>query len=131
MSSKLTYANDTQRYSYLDLHTEIVPFIRSNIPASSAYGVYAPQLIRYYIACAQNSDVLYRTQPLTQKLIKQVCAVNRLKSSLHNVYGGHPNLVDRCEIYINQMTMIFYILHRCFLSPITSKTFTRIECKYE
>ena len=98
MSSKLTYANDTQRYSYLDLHTEIVPFIRSNIPASSAYGVYAPQLIRYSIACAQNSDVLYRTQPLTQKLIKQGCATNRLKSSLHNVYGGHLNLVDRCEI---------------------------------
>jgi hypothetical protein len=46
-------------------------------PASSAYGVYAPQLIRYSIACALNSDVLYRTQPLTQKLIKQGCAANR------------------------------------------------------
>ena len=73
-------------------------FISSNIPASSAYGVYAQQLIRYSIVCAKNSDVLYRTQPLTQKLIKQGCAANRLKSSLHNVYGGHPNLVDRCEI---------------------------------
>ena len=98
MSSKLTYANDTQKYSYLDLHTELVSFIRSNIPASSVYGVYAPQLICYSIAFAQNSDVLYRTQPLTQKLIKQGCAANRLKSSLHNVYGGYLNLVDRCEI---------------------------------
>jgi hypothetical protein len=71
---------------------------KTNIPASSAYGVYAPQLIGYSIACAPNSDVLYRTQPLTQKLIKQGCAANRLKSSLHYVYGGHPNLVDRCEM---------------------------------
>ena len=100
MSSKLTYANDTQRYSDLEIHTEIVnfPFIRSNIPASSAYGVYAPQLIRYFRACAQNSDVLYRTQPVTQKQLKQGYATLRLKSSLHKVYGGHPNLVDRYEI---------------------------------
>ena len=99
-SSKLTYANDTQRYSYLDLHTEIVNFhcIRSHISASSAYGVYAPQLIRYSRTCTQNSDVMYRTQPLTQKLLKQGYAANRVRSSLHKVYGGHPNRVDRCEI---------------------------------
>ena len=100
MSSKLTYTNDIQRYSYLDLHTEIVnfPFIKSNIPASSAYGVCAAQLMRYSRVCAQNSDVLYRTQPLTQKLLKQGYDALRLKSSLHKVYGGYPNLVDRCEI---------------------------------
>jgi hypothetical protein len=70
-------------YSYLDLHNEIdngrklktklydkhndftfpivnFSFIRSNIPASSAYGVYAPQLIRYSRVCAQSSDFLVR-----------------------------------------------------------------------
>jgi hypothetical protein len=30
------------------------PFIKSNIPASSVHGAYAPQLIRYYRACAKN-----------------------------------------------------------------------------
>ena len=100
MSSNHTYANDTQRNCYLDLHTEIAnfPFIRSNIPASSAYGVYPPQFIRYYRACAQNSDDLYRTQQLTQKILKQGYAALRLKSSQHKVHGGHPNLIDRCEI---------------------------------
>jgi hypothetical protein len=67
---KLTYGNDSQMHSYLDLHIEIdnegrlktqlydkhndvtfpivnFPFIKSNIPASSAHGAYAPQLIRY------------------------------------------------------------------------------------
>jgi hypothetical protein len=80
---KITSGIDTQRYSYLDLHIEIhngrrlktkvyekrndftfpivnFPFIRSNIPASSAYLVYAPQLIRYSRNCAQNSDFLVR-----------------------------------------------------------------------
>ena len=80
---QLMYGNDTQRYSYLDLHIEIdnggriktklydkrndftfpivnFPFIRNNILASSAYGLYAPQLIHYSRACVQNSAFLYR-----------------------------------------------------------------------
>ena len=91
---QIMYGNNTQRYSYLDLHIEIdsggrlktnvydkrndftfaivnFPFIRNNIIASSAYGLYAPQLIHYSRACAQNSAFQHRTQPLTQKLLKQ------------------------------------------------------------
>ena len=80
---QLMYGHDTQRYSYPDLHIEIdnggriktklydkrndftfaivnFPFIRNNILASSAYGLYAPQLIHYSRVCAQNSAFLYR-----------------------------------------------------------------------
>jgi hypothetical protein len=35
-----------------------VPFISSNISASPAYGDYISQLIRYFRACAQCSDIL-------------------------------------------------------------------------
>ena len=81
---QIMYGNNTQRYSYLDLHIEIdsggrlktnvydkrndftfaivnFPFIRNNILASSAYGLYAPQLIHYSRACAQNSA--FSTKP--------------------------------------------------------------------
>ena len=36
-----------------------IPFISSNIPALLAYGVYIAQLVRYYSACIQNSDIQY------------------------------------------------------------------------
>jgi len=75
---------DTQKFaSYLDIHLEIdnggrlktilydkcddftfpivnFPFISSNIPASSAYGVNISQVMRYSRACAQYSDFLDR-----------------------------------------------------------------------
>ena len=73
---------DTDRSgSYIDLHQEIdhdgrlitklyhkrddfslpivnIPFICSNIPAASAYGIYVSQMIRYSRACDSYHDVL-------------------------------------------------------------------------
>jgi hypothetical protein len=44
-------------------------FISSNIPSSSAYGVYISQHIRYSMVCAQYNDFLDRVQRLTKKLL--------------------------------------------------------------
>ena len=80
--------------SYLDLHLEIdsegrlrtksydktddfnfpivnFPFICSNIPAVSAYGVYISQLIRYSRACGSYQYVLDRGLLLIRKLLNQ------------------------------------------------------------
>ena len=86
---KIKDATDTDRSTlYLDLHLEIdsegrlrmklydkrddfnipivnFPFICSNIPAASAYGVYIFQMIRYSRVCGFYKDVLVR------KLLKQ------------------------------------------------------------
>ena len=93
--------------SYLDLHIEIdkggrlktklndkrddftfpivnFPFISINIPASPDYGVYISQLIRYYRACAQYSNILDRVQLLTHMLLKQGYVAPRLISSQQN-----------------------------------------------
>jgi hypothetical protein len=80
----------------------LVDFISKNIPASSAYGVYISQLIRYSRACAQYIEFLDKAQLLTQKLLKQGYADPRLKSTLHILYGRHHNLVDRYEISISK-----------------------------
>jgi hypothetical protein len=75
------------------------------IPASSAYGVYAPQLIRYSIACAQNSDVLYRTQLLTQKLIKQGCAANRETDNIkHKAQNKNTTLKSKENVCDTDLT---------------------------
>jgi hypothetical protein len=48
------------------------PFICSNIPAASAYGVYISQLIWYSSACGSYQDFLDRVLLLTGKPLKPV-----------------------------------------------------------
>ena len=119
---------DTDRSaSYLDLHLEInsegrlrtklydkrddfnfpivnVPFICSNIPAASAYGVYISQKIRYSRACGSYQDFLDRGLLLTRKLLNQGFLLVKLKSSLRKFYGRHHDLVDCYGIFVSQMT---------------------------
>jgi hypothetical protein len=51
------------------------PFICSNIPAASAYGLYIPQLIQYSRACDSYQDIVDRGLLLTWKLL--ICFENR------------------------------------------------------
>jgi hypothetical protein len=111
--------------SYLDIHLEIdsegrlrtklydkrddlnfpivnFPFICSNIPAASAYGVYISQLIRYSRACGSYQDFLDRELLLTRKLLNQGFLLVKLKSSLRKLYGRHHDLVDRYGISVSQ-----------------------------
>ena len=58
------------------------PFISSNIPAASAYGIYISQLIIYCRACGCYHDFPDRGLLLTRKLLNQRYPVVKLKSSL-------------------------------------------------
>ena len=44
-------------------HIVNFPFMSSNIPSASAYGIYAPQLIRYACCCSNYSYFYYATRP--------------------------------------------------------------------
>ena len=101
------------------------PFIRSDMPASPAYGVYISQLIRYSRACVQYNDFLDRAQLLTQKLLKQGCIAPGLKSSLQKFYGRHHNLVGRYEISISQMAMNILLYTQMFSFLYHCKDFYR------
>jgi hypothetical protein len=80
------------------------PFICSNIPAASAYGVYIYQVIRYSRDCGSYQDFLDRGLLLTRKLLNQEFLLVKLKSSLRTFYGRHRDLVDRYGISVSQMT---------------------------
>ena len=58
------------------------PFISSNIPAASAYGIYISQLIIYCRACGCYHDFPDSGLLLTRKLLNQEYPVVKLKSSL-------------------------------------------------
>ena len=47
------------------------PFLGSNIPSASAYGVYVSQLIRYARACSNYQDFMVRGKVFTTKLLSQ------------------------------------------------------------
>ena len=86
------------------------PFLSSNIPSSPAYGVYMSQMIRYARACCDYVDFKNRGILLTNKLLKQGFAEERLKSSLRKFYGRHHELVDCYDISISQLaTDIFQL----------------------
>ena len=120
---------DTKRSAlYLDLHLEIdsegrlrtkiyykgddfnfpivnFPFICSNIPAASAYGLYISQLIRYSRACGSYQDFLGRGFLLTRRLLNQGFLFVKLKSSLRKLYGHHHDCFDSYGISVSQITL--------------------------
>ena len=93
--------------SYLDLlfirdkrdafgfHIVNFPFMSSNIPTAPAYGVYAPQLIRYARCCSNYSDFLLRHRALVTRLLSQGYKVNCLSNTFKKFYGSHTDLVGQ------------------------------------
>ena len=68
------------------------PFLSSNIPTSPAYGVFISQLIRYARACSSYRCFIPRATRLSNKLLEQGYAKERLKSSLRKFYGRYGDL---------------------------------------
>ena len=123
------YTKDTVRsVSYLDLHIEIdnewrlrskhydkrddfnfpivnFPFLCSNIPASSAYGIYLSHLIRYSRTCGSYQDFLGRGLLLTRKLPNQI-VFSRVRVTQSLVLCQCVCFVDRCLSFC-----IFYFGH--------------------
>jgi len=93
-----------QQTRWLPLPIVNFPFISINILASPAYGVYSSQLIRYSIDWDQYIDFSGQRWDSNAKATHTRLRC-KLKSSLQKFYGRHPNLVERYEILISQMTM--------------------------
>ena len=97
--------------SYLDLlfirdkSNNIVnfPFMSSNIPSAPAFGVYAPQLIRYACCCSNYSDFLLHHRALVTRLLSQGYKVNRLSNTFKKFYGRHTDLVGQYKKNVCQM----------------------------
>ena len=98
--------NKTKLYDKSDafgFHIVNFPFMSSNIPSASAYGVYASQLIRYVCCCSKYSDFLLRHRALVTKLLSQGYKVNRLSNTFKKFYGRHTDLVGQYKKNVCQM----------------------------
>ena len=65
-------------------HTVNFPFMSSNIPSAPAYGVYAPQLIRYAGCCSNYSDFLLRHKTLVTSFCHRVAKLMVCPTHLRN-----------------------------------------------
>ncbi|KAK3100068.1 hypothetical protein FSP39_014237 [Pinctada imbricata] len=79
------------------------PFLSSNIPSSPAYGVFISQLIRYARASTKYTDFVLRARRLSDKLLSQGYACDRLTSSLRKFYGRYGELVIHYDVPLSRM----------------------------
>ena len=86
-----------------NFHITNFPFLSSNIPSSSAYGVFISQLIRYARACSSYEFFILRAARLSSKLLRQEYVKERLKSSLRKFYGRYGDLIKHYEVSLSQM----------------------------
>ena len=84
-------------------HIVNFPFMSSNIPSASAYGVYVSQLVRYARCCSSYSDFLIRHRALVKRLLSQGYKVNRLSNTFKKFYDRHTDLVGQYKKNVCQM----------------------------
>ena len=79
------------------------PFLCSNIPESSAYGVFISQLIRYSRACSGYLDFFLRGKLLTSKLLRQGYKSYKLRNAFRMFYGRHHKLIDKYNMSVSHI----------------------------
>ena len=88
---------------WFNFHITNFPLLNSNIPSSSAYGVYICQPIRYARDSSSYKCFILRASRLSSKLLKQGYLVERLKSSFRKFYGRYGDLIQQYEVSISRM----------------------------
>ena len=79
-----------------DFHIVNFPFLSSNIPSGSSYGVYISQLIRYAQCCSHYDDFRYRHKCLVDRAL-------RFKKSSKKFYGRYQDLIEKYQRSVNLM----------------------------
>ena len=90
-------------FSHKDPHLRSLIRAYSNIPTSPAYGVFISQLIQYAQACSSYGCFILSATRLSNKLLEQGYAIERLKSSLRKFYGRDGVLIKQYEVSLSQM----------------------------
>ena len=71
------------------------PFLDSDVPRRTSYGVYISQLIRFARVSSNLSDFNCRNKALTAKLLRQGYRYLKLRKAFSKVYHRHSALVEK------------------------------------
>ena len=84
-----------------DLHIINFPFLSSNIPFSSSYGVYISQFIRHAQCCSHHDDFRYRRKCLVDRLLSQSYIALRLEKLFEKFYGRYQDPIEKYQRSVN------------------------------
>ena len=73
------------------------PFLDSDVPRSTFYGVYTSQLIRFARASSHFADFNTRNKLLTQKLLKQGYWYHKLRKTFSKIYRRYYDLISKFQ----------------------------------
>ena len=83
-----------------DFDFEIVnfPFLDGDVPRSTSYGVYIPQLIRFARASSYAADFNTRNKLLTQRLLKQGYRYHKLRKTFSKFYRRYYDFISKFQV---------------------------------
>ena len=96
-----------------DFDFEIVnfQFLDDDVPRSTPYGVYIPQLIRFARATSYGTDSNIRNKSLTLKLLKQGYRYYKLRKTFSKFYRRYYDLISEFQVGLKSP------LHQGLLEP--------------
>ena len=80
-----------------DFHIINFPFLSSNMPSGSLYGVYIFQLMRYAKCCSHYDDFKYRHKCLVCQLLSQDYMALPLEKSFKKFYDKYQYLIEKYQ----------------------------------
>ena len=69
------------------------PFLDGDVPRSTSYGVYIPQLIRFARVSSHVDDFNIRNKVLTAKLLRQGYRYPKIRKAFSKFYRRHFDIV--------------------------------------
>ena len=76
------------------------PFLISNIPPATAYGVYVSQLVRYARCCCKYQDFVDRRKVSINKLFSKGYSKAKLVSTVKKFYERHHDLINPYNVAV-------------------------------
>ena len=76
-------------------HIVNFPFLSSNIPSDTTYGVNISQITRYARCCSHYNDFEYHHKCLIDRLLSQSYIALRLEKSFKKFYGRYQDLIEK------------------------------------
>ena len=81
------------------------PFLDDDVPRSTSYGVYIPQLIRLTRVSRHVDDFNTRYKVLTAKLLRQGYRYHKLREAFSKFYRRHFDIVSKYTVGLK--TLLF------------------------
>ena len=79
------------------------PFLDSDVPRRTSYGVYKSQLIRFARASSNLNDFNYRNKALTAKLLRQGYRYFKLRKAFSKFYRRHSALLEKYSVSLKTL----------------------------